>query len=46
MIGEWKPYQETGQLWQVGNFENGKKNGIWIRYDKNNQLEYKKEFEP
>ena len=31
---EWKFYRETGQLWQVGNFTNGKKNGTWIRYDK------------
>lgn len=34
MEGEWKFYRETGQLWQVGNFTNGKKNGTWIRYDK------------
>ena len=44
MQGEWKFYRETGQLWQVGNFEKGKKNGCWVRYDKNNQLEYNETF--
>jgi len=27
MEGEWLFYRETGQLWQVGNFKNGKKEG-------------------
>jgi len=44
MEGEWKFYRETGQLWQVGNFKQGKKNGNWIRYDKNNWLEYSENF--
>ncbi|WP_084110408.1 hypothetical protein [Desulfosporosinus lacus] len=44
MAGEWKFYRETGQLWQIGSFENGKKNGSWVRYDKNKQLEYEEEF--
>ena len=45
MDGEWKFYRETGQLWQVGNFKKGKKNGSLIRYDKNNNLEFQKIFE-
>jgi len=45
MEGEWKFYRETGQLWQIGNFKNSKKNGSWIRWDKNNQVEYQEDFE-
>ena len=44
MEGEWKFYRETGQLWQVGNFKNDMKNGIWVRYDKNDKLEYQETF--
>jgi antitoxin component YwqK of YwqJK toxin-antitoxin module len=44
MEGEWKFYRETGQLWQVGNFKNNMKNGKWLRYDKNNKLEYQEIF--
>jgi antitoxin component YwqK of YwqJK toxin-antitoxin module len=44
MVGEWKFYRETGQLWQVGHFRLGKKNGSWIRYDKNGSLEHQEEF--
>jgi antitoxin component YwqK of YwqJK toxin-antitoxin module len=44
MEGEWIFYRETGQLWVVGNFRNGKKNGSWIRYDRNNKLEYQENF--
>lgn len=45
MEGEWKFYRESGQLWQVGNFKNGEKNGNWIRYDKDDNLEYEEDFE-
>ena len=45
MEGEWKFYRESGQLWQVGNFRNSKKNGLFIRFDKNNKLEYREVFE-
>ncbi|GAA4422776.1 hypothetical protein GCM10023188_00760 [Pontibacter saemangeumensis] len=45
MEGEWKFYRETGQLWQVSNFTKGKKNGFWVRYDRNGQLEYQEAFE-
>ena len=44
MEGEWKFYRETGQLWQVGNFKEGLKNGSWIRYDKKDKLEYQETF--
>ena len=45
MQGEWKFYRETGQLWQVGNFKNNIKNGPWVRYDKNDIIEYNEVFE-
>jgi antitoxin component YwqK of YwqJK toxin-antitoxin module len=45
MEGEWRFYRETGQLWQIGNFKDGKKNGAWVRYDKNNEQEYSEVFE-
>ena len=38
MEGEWKFYRETGQLWQVGNFQEGQKHGSWVRYDKKKQI--------
>ena len=44
MEGEWKFYRETGQLWQIGNFKNDMKNGTWLRYDKDNKLEYQEIF--
>ena len=44
MEGEWKFYRESGQLWQVGNFKNGEKNGNWIRFDKEGNLEYEENF--
>lgn len=45
MEGEWKFYRATGQLWQIGNFKNSIKNGTFMRYDKNDQLEYQENFE-
>lgn len=45
MEGEWKFYRESGQLWQIGHFKNGVKNGSWLRYDKLGEVEYDKEFE-
>ena len=45
MEDKWISYRETGQLWQVGNFKRGKKNGSWVRYDKNDSVEYKEYFE-
>lgn len=44
MEGEWRFYRETGQLWQIGHFAGGKKNGGWIRYDKNGEPEYAQVF--
>lgn len=40
MEREWIFYRETGQLWQVANFAGSKKDGSWVRYDKNNKIEY------
>jgi antitoxin component YwqK of YwqJK toxin-antitoxin module len=45
MEGEWIFYRETGQLWQVGNFKGGQKHGPWVRYGKNDALEYQEIFE-
>ena len=45
MEGEWKFYRETGQLWQIGNFKGGKKNGHWVRYDRDGNVEYDEFFE-
>lgn len=44
MEGEWLFYRETGQLWQVGHFAGGRKNGTWVRYDKENNEEYRASF--
>lgn len=37
--GEWIFYRQSGQLWQIGNFQNNKKHGKWIRFNKDNQVE-------
>jgi antitoxin component YwqK of YwqJK toxin-antitoxin module len=44
MEGEWKFFRETGELWQVGSFSAGKKNGSWVRYDRKQTIEYKADF--
>jgi antitoxin component YwqK of YwqJK toxin-antitoxin module len=44
MEGEWRFYRENGQLWQIGHFSAGNKNGTWIRYNKDGEVEYEKEF--
>lgn len=44
MEEEWYFYRETGQLWQIGNFKNGKKHGTWKRFDRNNNIEYSEKF--
>ena len=38
-------YRETGQLWQVGNFKDGQKHGPWVRYNKQDVLEYQEVFD-
>ncbi len=45
MEGEWIFFRETGQLWQVAHFKNNLKHGSWIRYDKNNNIEYEETFD-
>ena len=44
MEGEWKFYKQTGRLWQVGNYTNGKKNGSFIKYDIYDNIVYEEEF--
>jgi antitoxin component YwqK of YwqJK toxin-antitoxin module len=45
MIGEWRFFRESGDLWQVGHFSGGIKHGPWVRYDRNGELEYDETFE-
>ena len=45
MQGEWTFYRETGQLWQVGNFKDNLKHGAFVRYDRNDQVEFREEFD-
>lgn len=40
----WMFYRGTGQLWQIGSFKKGMKHGSWIRYNKNNKIEYSETF--
>jgi len=42
---EWKFYRESGQLWQVGNFSHGSKDGSWTRYDRDGNVEYAEVFQ-
>lgn len=44
MNGEWKFYRATGQFWQSGNFKDGKKHGLFTRYDRNDKVEYQENF--
>lgn len=44
MEGEWRFYRATGQLWQVAHFLHNQKHGLWTRYDRNDQVEYRVEF--
>lgn len=44
MEGEWKFYRETGQLWQIGLFLNSRKNGRFVRYDRDGNVEFNRAF--
>lgn len=44
MQGEWIFNRESGQLWQVGHFQDDKKHGLWLRYDKEGNEEYRATF--
>lgn len=44
MEGEWRFYRQTGQLWVVGNFRQGQKDGRWTRWNKDDQVEYDETF--
>lgn len=37
-IGYWEILDGDGNLWQCGNYENGKRIGIWKNYDKNGNV--------
>lgn len=45
MEGEWQFYRKTDQLWQVGQFKHNQKHGRWVRYNKEDELEYDETFE-
>ena len=45
MQGEQIFYRATGQLWEIGHFKNDIKEGSWIRYDKNDKIEYNETFQ-
>ncbi|MES2930742.1 MAG: hypothetical protein V4665_03080 [Patescibacteria group bacterium] len=40
MDGKWIFNRESGDLWQVGHFKKGVKNGSWVRYNKVCALEH------
>jgi len=44
MQGEWIFYRESGQLWQIGNFKDNKKHGSFIRYNREDEVEYNETF--
>lgn len=44
MEGKWTFYRETGELWQTGELKADVKHGIWERFDRQGQLEYREEF--
>ncbi len=45
MYGEWLFWRENGDLWQVGNFREGKKHGEWLRYAQDGRVDYREVFE-
>ena len=45
-MGAWKRYYENGQLWDEGEYQNGKKIGEWTTYDKSGGVKQKKTFTP
>ncbi len=45
MEGEWIFYRENGQLWQTAGFKSNAKHGRWLRYNRNDQVEYDEIFD-
>jgi antitoxin component YwqK of YwqJK toxin-antitoxin module len=43
--GKWTFYRATGQLWEIGHFKNDLKDGSWIRYNRNDTIEYNETFQ-
>lgn len=44
MEGEWMFYRLSGELWQIGHFKHNVKHGLWIRFDRDGQLEKKENY--
>jgi len=44
MQGDWKFYRENKQLWQTGQLQDDMKHGLWIRYGKDDKIEYEEFF--
>lgn len=45
MQGDWEFYRKSGELWQIGQLVNDIKNGKWIRYNLDGQIEKEAQFE-
>ena len=45
MQGKWVFNRGSGELWQIGNFEDDKKHGEFLRYDRSGHIEYHAEFD-
>lgn len=49
MQGKWifnrETQNEKDHLWQVGNFVDNQKHGRWIRYTKNDEVEFDENFD-
>ncbi|MER2132732.1 MAG: hypothetical protein ABS896_09995 [Carnobacterium inhibens] len=45
MQGEWSFYRKTGELWQVGHLNNDSKDGRWVRYHRNGDIEKDTQFD-
>ncbi|HAE87144.1 TPA: hypothetical protein DCG86_03880, partial [Candidatus Marinimicrobia bacterium] len=37
-------FRKNSQLWQIAHFKQNQKHGTWIRYDRNNTVEFEGEF--
>ena len=39
MQGKWTFFRATGQLWEIGHMKDDIKEGSWVRYDRNDNVE-------
>ncbi len=44
MQGKWIFNRESGDLWQIGNFKDNEKHGLFVRYDRDGNEEYHATF--